>query len=135
MPKLCQRLRPLGMLLQSRRQHLLYCRPYKGLQKMQLPNNKQGHKWQKNILLHHRDDIMDNLQGNLSTILVWVYVIIAPYIATYMSQDQFVTIMTAIVGLIVTIWSAYNPNSFGFLGNAPEPMQTEETVMNDEYEC
>ena len=78
---------------------------------------------------------MDNIQGNLSTILVWIYAIIAPYIATYMSQDQFVTIMSAIVGLIVTIWSAYNPNSFKFLGNAPEPMQTEETVLNDEYEA
>ena len=78
---------------------------------------------------------MENLQGNLSTILVWVYVIIAPYIATYMSQDQFVTIMTAVVGLIITIWSAYNPNRFKFLGNAEPPMQTEETVMNDEYEA
>lgn len=78
---------------------------------------------------------MDNLQGNLSTVLVWIYVIIAPYIATYMSQDQFVTIMTAVVGLIITIWSAYNPNSFKFLDNAPEEIETKETVLNDEYEA
>ena len=78
---------------------------------------------------------MNNLEGNLSTILVWIYVIIAPYIATYMSQDQFVTIMTAVVGLIITIWSAYNPNSFKFLGNdKPEPKaETEEDLINDEY--
>ena len=77
---------------------------------------------------------MNNLEGNLSTILVWIYVIIAPYIATYMSQDQFVTIMTAIVGLIITIWSAYNPNSFKFLGNAEETkVETEEDLINDEY--
>ena len=78
---------------------------------------------------------MDNLHGNLSTVLVWIYVIIAPYIATYMSQDQFVTIMTAVVGLIITIWSAYNPNSFKFLDNAPEEIETKETVLNDEYEA
>lgn len=78
---------------------------------------------------------MENLQGNLSTVLVWIYVIIAPYIATYMSQDQFVTIMTAVVGLIITIWSAYNPNSFKFLDNAPEEIETKETVLNDEYEA
>ena len=77
---------------------------------------------------------MNNLEGNLSTILVWIYVIIAPYIATYMSQDQFVTIMTAVVGLIITIWSAYNPNSFKFLGNAEESkVETEEDLINDEY--
>lgn len=80
-------------------------------------------------------ETMNNIEGNLSTILVWIYVIIAPYIATYMSQDQFVTIMTAVVGLIITIWSAYNPNSFKFLGNAePEPKaETEEDLINDEY--
>ena len=77
---------------------------------------------------------MNNIQGKLSTILVWIYVIIAPYIATYMSQDQFVTIMTAVVGLIITIWSAYNPNSFEFLGNKPEELvETEEDLINDEY--
>jgi hypothetical protein len=78
---------------------------------------------------------MNNLQGNLSTILVWIYCIIAPYIAQYMSQDQFVTIMTALVGLIVAIWSAYNPNSFKFLGNdTPEPKrESEEDLINDEY--
>ena len=79
---------------------------------------------------------MNNIQGNLSTLLVWVYVLIAPYIATYMSQDQFVTIMTAVVGLIVTVWSAYHPNSFQFLGNEKEEPQVEtsEKVLNDEYE-
>ena len=78
---------------------------------------------------------MNNLEGNLSTILVWIYVIIAPYICKYMSQDQFVTIMTAVVGLIITIWSAYNPNSFKFLGNAEEEpkAETEEDLINDEY--
>ena len=77
---------------------------------------------------------MNNIQGNLSTILVWIYVIIAPYIATYMSEDQFVTIMTAVVGLSITIWSAYNPNSFEFLGNkAEEVVETEEDLINDEY--
>ena len=78
---------------------------------------------------------MENLEGNISTILVWIYVIIAPYIAQYMTQDQFITIATALIGLLLTIWSAYNPNTFKFLGNQPEPASNEEIVLNDEYEC
>lgn len=78
---------------------------------------------------------MENLEGNISTILVWIYVIIAPYIAQYMTQDQFITIATALIGLLLTIWSAYNPNTFKFLGNEPKEISNEEIVLNDEYEC
>ena len=78
---------------------------------------------------------MDNPTGNISTILKFVYMIIAPYIVQYMTEDQFLVIGTAIIGLIIAIVDAYYPNTFKFLGNAPEPMETEEVVMNDEYEC
>ena len=73
---------------------------------------------------------MDNLQGNVSTIAVFIYAILAPYIAQYVSQEAFI----AICGLIVVLWSAYNPNTFAFLGNAKPAIDTEETVLNDEYE-
>ena len=78
---------------------------------------------------------MDNPTGNISTILKFVYMIIAPYIVQYMTEDQFLVIGTAVIGLIIAIVDAYYPNTFKFLGNAPEPMETEEVVMNDEYEC
>lgn len=77
----------------------------------------------------------DNLKGNLSTILVWVYVIVAPYLADYMTQDQFVTLMTAIIGICLAVYSSYNPNSFKFLGNDKEcDCEIEEIVLNEEYE-
>ena len=79
--------------------------------------------------------MMDNPTGNISTILKFVYMIIAPYIVQYMTEDQFLVIGTAVIGLIIAVVDAYYPNTFKFLGNAPEPMETEEVVMNDEYEC
>ena len=78
---------------------------------------------------------MDKPTGNISTILKFVYMIIAPYIVQYMTEDQFLVIGTAVIGLIIAVVDAYYPNTFKFLGNAPEPMETEEVVMNDEYEC
>ena len=57
--------------------------------------------------------VMDNLQGNISTVLVALYAILAPYISQYMSQEVFLSVC----GLILVIWSAYNPNTFKILGN------------------
>ena len=75
----------------------------------------------------------DNLEGNISTIAVWLYVILAPYIAQYISQEVFL----AIFGIIIAVWSSANPNTFKFLHNKEKPCTceytTEETVMNDEY--
>lgn len=79
-----------------------------------------------------------NLTNNLSTIAVWVWVIVSPYIADYFTQDQFVTLFVAIIGLILAVYSSYNPNTFKFLGNDANctcNTETCETVMNDEYVC
>lgn len=80
----------------------------------------------------------DNINGNLSTIFVWVYVILAPYIAQYMTQDQFVTLCIAVIGIIGAVYSSYNPNTFKFLHNEPTSTnveyENEEKVLNDEYE-
>ena len=77
-----------------------------------------------------------NLTNNLSTIAVWVWVIVSPYIADYFTQDQFTTLFVAIIGLIIAVYSSYNPNTFKFLGNDNTCTcnnETCETVMNDEY--
>ena len=75
---------------------------------------------------------MDNIQGNVSTIATMIWVIIAPYISQYVSQEVFL----AIFGLLVVIWSAYNPNSFKIFGNAIRPnVDLDNPVLNDEYEC
>ena len=63
--------------------------------------------------------MMELNENNISTILVWIYMIIGPYIASYMNQDQFIVIGTAVFGLILAIWSAYHPNNMNILGNAP----------------
>ena len=78
--------------------------------------------------------IMDNLTGNISTIAVWIYVILAPYISQYITQDVFL----ALIGIVIAVWSSANPNDFSFLNNDTKPCNcqcsSEESVMNDEYE-
>ena len=72
---------------------------------------------------------MDNIQGNLSTILVAVYAVLAPYISQYVSQEVFL----AICGLLLVLWSAYHPNTFKILGNATTKSPEEDGILNDEY--
>lgn len=69
---------------------------------------------------------MDNIQGNLSTIIVALYAILAPYISQWVSQEVFI----ALCGFILVLWSAYNPNSFKILGNAAP-----EEITGDDDEC
>ena len=80
--------------------------------------------------------MMDNWQGNISTILKFIWCIIAPYIVNYMTEDQFMVIGAAVIGLIIAIWDAYNPNTFKiFKNNIPEESVPKgEVVLNDEYE-
>lgn len=80
----------------------------------------------------------ENWEGNVSTILTWLWVIVAPYLAEYFTQDQFVTIGLAVVGLIIAVWSSYNPNTFAFLDNEKEDcvcdvVGSEEDLINEEY--
>lgn len=75
---------------------------------------------------------MENIQGNVSTIGVMVWTILCPYISQYVSQEVFL----AIFGLLIVIWSAYNPNTFAIFKNNTKPttVDSEEPVLNDEYE-
>jgi len=79
----------------------------------------------------------DNWKGNVSTILTWIWVIVAPYLADYFTQESFVTLGVAIVGIVIAVWSSCNPNSFKWLGNDNEKkvdeVSIEEEVLNDEY--
>ena len=70
---------------------------------------------------------------NLSTIFVWLWIIIGPYLVEYMNRDQFVALGVVIVGIIGAIYSSKHPNKLSILGNNPT-IETEETVLNDEYE-
>ena len=39
-----------------------------------------------------------------------------------------------VVTLIIAVWSSKNPNTLEWLGNSKPQIETEETVLNDEYE-
>ena len=74
---------------------------------------------------------MEFNQGNISTIVSMLWIILCPYISQYVTQEAFI----AICGLIIIIWSACNPNTFEVFGNAVnKTIKTEETVLNPEYE-
>jgi hypothetical protein len=80
---------------------------------------------------------MEYDKNNLSTIFVFVYMLIAPLLVKYgyeINQEVFVSAMVAIVGLIGAIYSAKNPNTIPALGNAPEKATGEDRVLNHEYE-
>ena len=61
-------------------------------------------------------------EGNISTIAAWIYGIIGPtYLATYgIDQGIFTVLLVIIIGVIINVWSSYNPNRFAFLGNSEE---------------
>ena len=66
---------------------------------------------------------MEFNKDNLSTIFVFLYMLISPILVKYgydIKQELFVSAMVAIVGLIGAIYSAMNPNKLGIFGNAPE---------------
>ena len=58
-------------------------------------------------------------EGNISTIAAWIYSIIGPtYLATYgIDQGIFTILLVIIIGVIINVWSSYNPNTFKVLGN------------------
>ena len=84
---------------------------------------------------------MSNHTGNISTIVKMVLLTVLPYIiADSQTQDQVISIILAIVGLIIAYIDAKYPNTLSFLDNAPtleEPAQVGEIrqpiILNEEY--
>ena len=76
--------------------------------------------------------------NNLSTIATFLAICITGILAYFgytVDQAQLATVLMSVITLIIAIWSSKNPNTLAILGNAPEPITTEEPVLNDEYEC
>ena len=76
--------------------------------------------------------------NNLSTIATFLAICITGILAYFgytVDQAQLATVLMSVITLIIAIWSSKNPNTLAILGNAPEPVETEETVLNPEYEC
>ena len=87
---------------------------------------------------------MDNTIGNLSTIIKIISMTLAGWIITTITAQGYnlgvdavtlASVIGAVIGLLLSYIDAKYPNSFSWLGNAPAPIETEETVLNPEYEC
>ena len=75
--------------------------------------------------------------NNLSTIATFLAICITGILAYFgytVDQAQLATVLMSVITLIIAVWSSKNPNTLAILGNAPTPVETEETVLNDEYE-
>ena len=84
---------------------------------------------------------MSNHTGNISTIVKMILLTVLPYIiADSQTQDQVISIILAIVGLIIAYIDAKYPNTLAFLdndGTIEEPAQVGEIrqpiILNEEY--
>ena len=79
--------------------------------------------------------------NNISTYATWTAIIVMllqvifKYFNIEIGQNELTIIANGIIALIIALWSSYNPNTIPWLGNAPTPIETEEPVLNPEYEC
>jgi len=84
---------------------------------------------------------LSNHTGNISTIVKMILLTVLPYIiADTQTQDQVISIILAIVGLIIAYVDAKYPNTLAFLDNEAtieEPAQVGEIrqpiILNEEY--
>ena len=90
------------------------------------------------------NQMSDNLIGNTSTIIKFLALTIAGWIISTLAAQGYnlgidattlASVIGAVIGLILAYIDAKYPNSFKWLDNASVPIETEETVLNDEYEC
>ena len=76
--------------------------------------------------------------GNITTILKILIMTIAPTLAVYLGVDQNIitTFLTALLALLLALLDAKYPNTFKYFDNDHKPViETEELVLNEEYEC
>lgn len=74
--------------------------------------------------------------NNISTIATFAAIIITTILAYFgytVDQAQLATVLMSIITLVIAIWSSKNPNTLEVLGNKPQPVASEETILNDEY--
>lgn len=80
---------------------------------------------------------MDLNTNNISTIATFIAIAITALLAYFgytVDQAQLATVIMSIITLVIAVWSSKNPNTISALGNGPEPIDSTEPVLNDEYE-
>lgn len=80
--------------------------------------------------------MIDDWKNNVSTVAVLVYGVLSPYLAQYLSAEQFSALCIALVSIVLVLYSAKHPNTFKALGNGKcdGNCDCEETVMSEESE-
>ena len=76
--------------------------------------------------------------NNISTIATFAAIIITTLLAYFgytVDQAQLTTVLMGVITLIIAVWSSKNPNTLECLGNAKPQVESEEPVLNPEYEC
>ena len=77
----------------------------------------------------------DELKNNLSTIIVILTGALSPFVAQYLTQEQFSDLVIAIINVIFILYSAKYPNTMKFFGNSKgcSCVDNEEIILNEEY--
>lgn len=80
--------------------------------------------------------MIDDWKNNVSTVAVLVYGVISPYLAQYLSAEEFSALCIALVSIVLVLYSEKHPHTFRALGNGKcdGNCDCEETVMNEESE-
>lgn len=79
--------------------------------------------------------MIDDWKNNVSTVAVLVYGVISPYLAQYLSAEEFSALCIALVSIVLVLYSEKHPHTFKALGNGKcDDCDCEETVMNEESE-
>jgi hypothetical protein len=76
-------------------------------------------------------------KNNISTYATWIAIGITAILSYFGIEYDYTALIPVIMGIItlcIAIWSSKNPNNIEWLGNAQNTIQTEEPVLNDEYE-
>ena len=73
----------------------------------------------------------DDWKNNVSTIAVLVYGVLSPYIAHYLSVDQFTTLVISIVSIVLVVWSAKNPNTLQCFGNGEDECDCDSEMVSN----
>lgn len=74
--------------------------------------------------------------NNISTIATFLAICLTGILAYFgysVDQGQLATVLMSVITLIIAVWSSRNPNTLEILGNG-KTVETEEPVLNDEYE-
>ena len=78
----------------------------------------------------------DDWKNNVSTVAVLVYGVLSPYLAQYLSAEEFSAFCIALVSIVLVWYSEKHPNTLKAFGNGKcdGNCNCEKTVMNEEHE-